>query len=155
MPNQSARGPHHSREPRREHEPWHSDDRFDRRFDDDDRYGDRRGSSGDWFAPHYPRHRSPDDDAYAPAPTGRGPHRGKGPAGFRRSDERIHELACEALTDHDEVDATHVEVTVRGGEITLSGEVPDRRTKRLAEECVEEIRGVTDVHNQLHIQSKE
>jgi hypothetical protein len=81
----------------------------------------------------------------------RGPHRGKGPRGFQRSDERIRELVNEALTDHDEVDATNIEVAVRNGEVTLTGTVEDRRTKRMAEDCVERISGVIDVQNQLKI----
>jgi hypothetical protein len=86
-----------------------------------------------------------------PIPQARGPHRGRGPAGFQRSDERIKELVCEALTDHDEVDATDIEVSVRNGEVTLAGTVDDRRMKRLAEECVENVRGVKDVQNQLRV----
>lgn len=81
----------------------------------------------------------------------RGPHRGKGPQGFQRSDERIRESVCEALTDHDDVDASHVEVNVKNGEVTLTGVVDDRHMKRLAEDCVERVPGVRDVHNQLHL----
>jgi hypothetical protein len=83
----------------------------------------------------------------------RGPHRGKGPQGFVRSDERVRELVCEALTDDDEVDATHIEVSVKNGEVMLAGTVDDREQKRLAEDCVERVRGVRDVHNQLRIRS--
>ena len=82
---------------------------------------------------------------------GRGPHAGKGPAGFQRSDERIKEAVCEALADHDDIDASNIDVAVKGGEVTLSGTVDDRRTKRLAEECVECVRGVKDVQNQLRL----
>ena len=85
--------------------------------------------------------------------TRRGPHRGKGPQGFVRSDERVRELVCEALTDDDEVDATHMEVTVKNGEVMLSGTVDDREMKRRAEDCVERCPGVRDVHNQLRIRS--
>lgn len=81
----------------------------------------------------------------------RGPHSGKGPVGFQRSDDRIRELVCEALTDDGEVDASHIEVTVKGGEVTLTGAIEDRRMKRLAEDCVEAVPGVKDVHNQLRI----
>ncbi|HET7110644.1 MAG TPA: BON domain-containing protein, partial [Gemmatimonadales bacterium] len=35
-------------------------------------------------------------------------------------------------------------------EITLKGEVEDRRAKRRAEDCVEQLAGVRDVHNELH-----
>jgi osmotically-inducible protein OsmY len=58
---------------------------------------------------------------------------------------------CEALTDHDDVDATDIEVTVKNGEVALTGVVEDRYMKRLAEECVERVSGVRDVHNQLRI----
>ncbi len=78
-------------------------------------------------------------------------HRGKGPVGYTRSDERIRELVCDALTDDHYVDATHIEVTVRNGEVTLAGTVDDRVQKRMAEACVESVGGVKDVHNQLRI----
>lgn len=81
----------------------------------------------------------------------RGPHHGKGPVGFQRSDERIREVVCEALTDHGDIDASHIEVSVKACEVTLSGTVDDRRTKRLAEDCVAALPGVKDVHNQLRV----
>lgn len=80
-------------------------------------------------------------------------HRGKGPAGYTRSDERIRELVCDALTDDHYVDATNIEVTVRSGEVILSGTVDDRVQKRMAEACVERIGGVKDVQNQLRIRA--
>ena len=84
-------------------------------------------------------------------PQRRGPHTGKGPVGFQRSDERIRELVCEALTDDGEIDATRIEISVKGGEVTLTGAIEDRRMKRLAEDCVEAVPGVKDVHNQLRV----
>jgi BON domain-containing protein len=84
-------------------------------------------------------------------PHRRGPHAGRGPVGFQRSDDRIRELVCEALTDDGEVDASHIEVSVKAGEVTLTGAIEDRRMKRLAEDCVEAVPGVKDVHNQLRI----
>jgi len=80
-----------------------------------------------------------------------GPHTGRGPRGFQRSDERIKEEVCERLTQHGQVDASDVEPDVRNGEVTLRGEVADRRTKRMAEEAIESIAGVRDVHNQLRV----
>jgi len=80
-----------------------------------------------------------------------GPFRGRGPRGYQRSDERIHEDVCDRLTAHGEVDATDIEVKVESGEVILSGTVPDRRTKRLAERVVDGVRGVVDVHNQLRL----
>jgi osmotically-inducible protein OsmY len=78
-------------------------------------------------------------------------HRGKGPAGYMRSDERIREMVCDALTEDHNVDASNVEVSVKNGEVTLSGTVEDRMQKRMAEDCVEQIAGVRDVHNQIRI----
>lgn len=80
---------------------------------------------------------------------------GKGPKNWIRSDERIREEVCELLADHEEVDASEIEVTVRGGEVTLSGTAPDRRTKRLAEEILDDVIGVADVHNRLAIRRSE
>jgi len=81
----------------------------------------------------------------------RGPHAGKGPQGFQRSDERIKEMVHEALTDHEHIDATHIIVDVTDGEVTLTGRVEDRQTKRLADDIVDRVTGVKDVHNQLRI----
>lgn len=78
-------------------------------------------------------------------------HRGKGPKNYQRSDERIREEVCERLTmDHD-VDASDVEVTIAESRVTLSGTVPDRHSKRLAEDIAESVVGVKDVDNQLRV----
>ena len=82
-----------------------------------------------------------------------GGHRGKGPMGYTRSDERIREMVCEALTDHDGVDASNIDVVVKNCEVTLSGTVEDRQQKRLAEDVVERCPGVKDVSNQLKVGS--
>jgi osmotically-inducible protein OsmY len=82
---------------------------------------------------------------------GTGPHRGKGPSGYQRSDERIRELVSEALADDDQIDASQIQVTVKDGEVTLSGIVDDRRTRREAEDCVASISGVRDVQVQLRV----
>jgi hypothetical protein len=80
-----------------------------------------------------------------------GEHTGKGPRGYQRSDERIREDAHEALTQDGSVDASDIEVQVRDGEITLSGNVSSRQAKRAAEDCVERVSGVKDVKNQLQV----
>ena len=82
---------------------------------------------------------------------GMGQHRGRGPRGYQRSDERIREDVCERLTDDPDIDASNLEVTVKGGEVTLSGTVNSREDKRRAEECAEDISGVKDVHNSLRV----
>lgn len=77
--------------------------------------------------------------------------RGVGPKTFRRSDERLRELVSERLEDHDEIDASDIEVTVDGGVVRLTGNVPDRRMKRLAAMVAEEIHGISDVENSIRI----
>ena len=81
----------------------------------------------------------------------RGPHAGRGPQGYQRSNERIMEEACERLTQHDEIDARGIKVEVDNGEVTLTGTVSSRYEKRLAEDILDSISGVKDVHNQLRI----
>ncbi|MDQ3340722.1 MAG: BON domain-containing protein [Myxococcota bacterium] len=80
-----------------------------------------------------------------------GGHRGKGPHGYIRSDDRIREHICEALHEDDHIDASHIEVVVKNGEVMLTGTVEDRRQKRLAEDLVEHMPGVKDVQNQLRV----
>ncbi|HET7604241.1 MAG TPA: BON domain-containing protein [Gemmatimonadales bacterium] len=81
---------------------------------------------------------------------GRSTYSGRGPKDYQRSDERIREDANDALTRDPEIDASDIQVSVSNGEITLKGEVEDRRAKRRAEDCVEQLAGVRDVHNELH-----
>jgi osmotically-inducible protein OsmY len=77
---------------------------------------------------------------------------GIGPQGYRRSDEDILEDVCKRLTRHGYVDASKIQAEVHEGEVVLKGTVPDRRMKRMAEDAIETIAGVFDVHNQLRIQ---
>ena len=81
----------------------------------------------------------------------RSTYAGRGPKGWRRSDERIREDVSEALARHPDIDASDLEVRVENGEVTLSGVVEDRREKRLAEDIAEDVFGVEDVHNELKI----
>ena len=81
-----------------------------------------------------------------------GPHSGRGPQGYQRSDARIEEDICEHLTHHGMLDATGIQVRVENGEVTLSGTVESRQAKRLAEDILDSISGVRDIHNQLRVQ---
>jgi hypothetical protein len=102
----------------------------------------------------YGRHQATQDDLHRSGGHthhGTGPHRGRGPAGYQRSDERIREAVCESLTEDDAIDATHIDVSVRGGEVTLTGVVEDRRAKRDAEDCAYSVAGVRDVQNLLRV----
>ncbi len=82
----------------------------------------------------------------------RGRFAGKGPRGYQRSDQRIQEEVNDRLTDHPEIDASEIEVKVSNGEVTLSGSVNERFQKRMAEDLVENIGGVKQVHNQIRVQ---
>ncbi|HEX6645371.1 MAG TPA: BON domain-containing protein [Gemmatimonadales bacterium] len=76
---------------------------------------------------------------------------GRGPKGYRRSDDRIREDVSEELTRHPGVDASEIDVRVENGEVTLTGTVESRQAKRMAEDCVEQCSGVKEVHNQLRV----
>lgn len=82
-----------------------------------------------------------------------GLHAGKGPKGYRRSDERIREEVSEALSAHGDIDASEIEIDVKEGMITLTGTVESRQTKRLVEDTVEGVSGVQDVKNDLRVMS--
>lgn len=132
-------------------------------------YGQQRGSTPyddpepGWFA-------DPSSAAYAfgyttslrsndpfPAPghhSARSPassrgHAGKGPKDYQRSDTRILEDVSDRLRDDDELDASEIVVAVSAGDVSLSGSVVDRYSKRRAEFIAESVRGVLDVHNHL------
>jgi osmotically-inducible protein OsmY len=78
-------------------------------------------------------------------------HRGRGPRGYMRSDERIREDVNDRLTDDGMLDASDIEVEVSSCEVTLSGEVASRSDKRRAEDIAEDISGVTNVQNNLRV----
>ena len=82
-------------------------------------------------------------------------NRGKGPKGFKRTDERLQEDISQRLSDDHELDASNIEVTVRNGEVTLQGTVTERRAKRLAEDLVEDISGVTNVENKIKVKKED
>ena len=81
----------------------------------------------------------------------RGTHAGKGPKGYHRSDERIHDDASDALYRCYEVDATEIEVDVKEGIVSLKGSVESRLSKKIAEMTIENLPGVLDVLNELSI----
>ena len=79
----------------------------------------------------------------------RGEHRGRGPKGYRRSDDRIREDVNERLTDDPVVDASEIDVQVRDREVMLAGTVRNRTERRRAEDIAESVPGVTHVQNNL------
>ncbi|HEY2994332.1 MAG TPA: BON domain-containing protein [Methylomirabilota bacterium] len=80
-----------------------------------------------------------------------GPHVGRGPRGYQRSDERIREDVCERMAECGELDASDIEVRVSNGEVTLQGTVRERHDRRLAEDIVDDVAGVREVHNEIRV----
>jgi len=82
-----------------------------------------------------------------------GAHRGKGPKGYARSDDRLKEIICEKLTDDPMIDASEINVEVTSQVVKLTGTVDDRSTKYEVEELIERCGGVKDIDNQLRVRS--
>ena len=80
-------------------------------------------------------------------------HYGKGPKGYKRSDERIKEDVSDILARNHEIDASDIEVFVEDGHVTLKGTIESRQLKRFAEDAIERCAGVQDISNQLKITS--
>ena len=82
-----------------------------------------------------------------------GPHSGKGPKGYTRTDDKLKDEINEKLYHDSHVDASDVDVTVENGEATLTGTVENKMAKRRIEDIVESIAGVRDVENRLKVKS--
>jgi osmotically-inducible protein OsmY len=78
-------------------------------------------------------------------------HRGRGPKGYKRSDERIGDEVNERLTDDSWLDASDIDVRVENGEVTLTGTVESREAKHRAERIAEDVSGVAHVQNNLRV----
>lgn len=104
---------------------------------------DHTGPSGPWL-----------ESAAAPymrAPRARHEHFANRPKNYVRSDERIFEEVCELLTDHGDIDASNIEVTVDDGDVVLRGTVRSRWARFYTEDLVMSVSGVRDVVNGLQI----
>jgi osmotically-inducible protein OsmY len=119
----------------------------------------RHRGTPSWFPGQGAAYRGPRHESYYSERYGAGwrsgvpseGYAGRGPRGYQRSDERIREDVCDQMCDNPELDASEIEVRVSQGEVTLLGSVADRSDKRLAEDLVEEVSGVREVHNQLRV----
>ena len=119
---------------------------------------DRRNRHVEWDQPGTQRYRG-DTGAMATAPEGNRQiegiysegHRGKGPRNYKRSDERIREIVCNLLCDDPHLDASEIEVEVKNGEVILTGFVEDHFAKRLAEDLTENVLGVVNIENRIHV----
>ncbi|WP_425067179.1 BON domain-containing protein [Reyranella sp.] len=109
-----------------------------------------RGSAGRYGSEHAGM-----GGGYGIGASGQEDHRGKGPKGYRRSDDRIREDVCDSLTDDPMLDAGEIDVQVRDGEVTLSGTVSDRLAKRHAEDMIERVTGVRDVQNNIRVKERD
>jgi hypothetical protein len=76
---------------------------------------------------------------------------GRGPKGYRRSDERIKEEISDRLMTHPDIDASDIDIAVTNGVVTLTGTTEDRHEKRLAEYIAEDVVGIDDVENRLKV----
>jgi hypothetical protein len=83
---------------------------------------------------------------------GEGQYSGRGPRGWRRADTRIEDEVHERLSRHGYLDASDIQVEVKDCEVTLKGHVRSKEEKRLAEDVVETVFGVEDVHNKLKVE---
>ena len=125
---------------------------------DEQRLGD--DEQGSHYRGHYRRSAQPfsypggSGFMYSESLTVQGPYAGRGPKGYKRSDQQILEDACQRLERDGEIDASEIEVSAEDGVIVLRGTVQDRRTKRHAEECVESVYGVRDVMNELRVSTQ-
>jgi hypothetical protein len=82
-------------------------------------------------------------------------YRGYGPRGYVRSDRRIEEDVNDRLTDHPDLDASEIGVSVRNGEVTLDGTVDGRRARRLAEDIADQVSGVSYIQNNLRVRRQQ
>jgi osmotically-inducible protein OsmY len=82
-------------------------------------------------------------------------YRGRGPKGYKRSDQRMQEDVNDRLSDDPYVDASEVDVSVSNGEVTLSGTVDSRSARRRAEDLAEQVSGVSYVQNNLRVRQSQ
>ncbi|MGQ3299324.1 BON domain-containing protein [Reyranella sp.] len=114
------------------------------------RPGSSHGSAGRYGSEHAGM-----GGGYGIGASGQEHHRGKGPKGYTRSDDRIREDVCDCLTDDPMLDAGEIEVEVKDGEVTLSGTVSDRLAKRHAEDMIDRVTGVRDVQNKIKVKDRD
>lgn len=79
----------------------------------------------------------------------------RSPKGYTRSDDRIREDVCDRLGTLSGVDPSEVEVSVRDGEVTITGTVRERWQKHQIENAADAISGVKEIHNQIRVKQHE
>lgn len=78
-------------------------------------------------------------------------HRGRGPRDYVRPDDSIVDELIDRMTDDEHLDATEILLMVENGAVTLTGEVPERRMKHIAEDIADAVRGVRDIENRIRV----
>lgn len=124
--------------------------------------GDRSYKADRYNADRYnnsnPYYRADRNDGFAQGSSAAGAYnqgyRGRGPKGYERSDERVHEDICEQLTLDPFLDASEITVTVKAGVVTLEGSIDERMQKHRAEDIADSCSGVKDVQNRLNVASR-
>lgn len=81
-----------------------------------------------------------------------GPHAGRGPADWKRSDAVLHEAVSEHLAHDRLLDARGIMVVVEDGVVSLEGQVRTPSDRRLADLLAHDVGGVDRVLNHLVIQ---
>lgn len=76
---------------------------------------------------------------------------GRGPKGWKLTDEKLREKVSEVLLHSHDVDPTNLEVVVEDRVIYLRGSIPSKGMKRVAEDLVGSIPGVEDVFTELKV----
>lgn len=74
-----------------------------------------------------------------------------GPKNYKRPDRLISDEIFNFLTWDDRIDATEIDFSVKDGIVKLYGTVDTGRTRRLIDEMVENILGVTEIYNELKV----
>lgn len=118
------------------------------------RYGQLRSGPSDYWQSGFGRSGYGDEAWSQRGRSGQGGFAGRGPKGYQRSDERLRDEVSDRLMEHDQLDASDIEVQVKDGEVMLTGTVADRWMKRLAEDVAEQVMGVRDVMNQIRVRDE-
>lgn len=132
---------------------YYSDGHTDRYYDNDEV---KRLKENNPMPVNYPQHPYKNNDFYGNRKrnyTLEGPHRGKGPKNYTRSPERIKDDAANRLFEDSLVDASDIELNVKGNDLVLSGTVPSLFQKHRAEALVINVSGVKEVENNLRVKT--
>lgn len=113
-------------------------------------YGQRSGSQYGGQAGGWSNDSRQSSSQYGGASTAR---RGQAPKNYKKSDERINDDVCEQLMSRG-LDCSGVEVSVKDGVVTLTGEVCERQDKHRIEQIAADVSGVSDVENQLRMKKQ-